>query len=427
MSGVNDIDRLLANWFAADALEAAPAGLVEAIARTTATTRRRPGWLSLDRWLPVLPPAPTAVRMAALAALLLAMAFASLIVAGTRPRVPPPFGPAKPGLFAMSIGGDIVTMTETGARPHALTTDDAWDSNPVFSRDGTRLAFWSWPSDSNLSDLVVMAADGSDRHTVAQATFFGHAYDGPAVAWSPDGRSIAYYVSDVSQSRVFVAGADGQGSVPVGDPAIKAGHPAWSPDGSLIAFNAGAFDRDRGVYLMRPDGTDIRRITATPGYDDDFVPTWSPDGRHLAFTLNGQVGGAGQRENLWMVDVDASNEHRVDAAAFLGSATWSPDGQRLAWLHAVADLSHPAEIDVAQADGTNIKRFAYDGLPKFGMPYDSYSPCVGWTADGRRVVAILSNDNSVVDRLIEIDPDGGAPLFIDAPGTRAWTQQRLAP
>ena len=37
------------------------------------------------------------------------------------------------------------------------------------------------------------------------------------------------------------------------------------------------------------------------------------------------------------------------------------------------------------------------------------------------------NDNSVVDRLIEIDPDSGDPLFIDAPGTRAWTQQRLAP
>src|SRR4029079_9058710 len=105
----------------------------------------------------------------------------------------------------------------------------------------------------------------------------------------------------------------------------------------------------------------------------------------------------------------------------------SPDGQRLAWLHAVADLRHPGEIHGAQADGTHIQRVADAGLPKFGMPYDSYSPCVGWTADGRRVVAILSNDNSVVDRLIEIDPDGGAPLFIDAPGTRAWTQQRLAP
>ena len=427
MTATHDVDRLLATWFAADAVETAPTGLVEAVAQATATTRRRPGWLSLDRWLPALPQPPLAVRVLVLAALLLTTAVASLIVVSSRPHVPPPFGPARPGLFALSIAGHIVTMAPNGGPQHALTSGDARDSNPTFSRDGTRLAFWSWPSDSNLSDLVVMEADGSGRHTVAQAALMDRFYDGDAFAWSPDGRSIAYSVSDVNQSRIFVAGADGQGSVQVGDPAIKAGHPAWSPDGSLIAFNAGVFDHDRGVYLMRPDGTDIRRITATPGYASDFIPTWSPDGRHLAFTTLGGFAGEGKGENLWMVDVDASNEHLVDAGAFVGSATWSPDGQRLAWLHAVADLSKPAEIDVADADGKNIKRFANDGLPQFGLPYDSYSPCVGWTADGRRVVAILTNDNSVVDRLIEIDPDGGDPLFVDAPDTRAWTQQRLAP
>ena len=58
MTATHDVDRLLATWFAADAAETAPAGLVEAIAGATATTRRRPGWLSLDRWLPALPQAP---------------------------------------------------------------------------------------------------------------------------------------------------------------------------------------------------------------------------------------------------------------------------------------------------------------------------------------------------------------------------------
>ena len=365
--------------------------------------------------------------MAALAALLLAVAIASLIVAGSRPRVPPPFGPAKPGLFAMSIDGDIVTMTADGGPLHALTSGDAWDSNPTFSRDGTRLAFWSWPSDSNLSDLVVMDADGSDRHKVAQAAFFGRAYDdGPAVAWSPDGRSIAYSVSDVNQSRIFVAGADGQGSVPVGDPAIKAGHPAWSPDGSLIAFNAGAFDHDRGVYLMRPDGTDIRRITATPGYASDFVPTWSPDGRHLAFTSLGSSPARARRK-----PVDGRCRRVQRAPGRHGGVRGLRDlvaRRSTARLAARSRGPQQSGRDRRGAGGRQEhQRFAYDALPQFGLPYDSYSPFVGWTADGRRVVAILTNDNSVVDRLIEIDPDGGDPLFIDAPGTRAWTQQRLAP
>ena len=79
MSATHDVDRLLATWFAADATETAPAGLVEAIAETVVTTRRRPGWLSLDRWLPTLPAVPMAVRLVAVAALLIAVAIASLI------------------------------------------------------------------------------------------------------------------------------------------------------------------------------------------------------------------------------------------------------------------------------------------------------------------------------------------------------------
>ena len=65
------------------------------------------------------------------------------------------------------------------------------------------------------------------------------------------------------------------------------------------------------------------------------------------------------------------NEHQIDEAAFLGSAAWSPDGQRLAWLHADADLSRPAELRVADADGTNAKVFPMAELPQFGLHWDA--------------------------------------------------------
>ena len=72
-----------------------------------------------------------------------------------------------------------------------------------------------------------------------------------------------------------------------------------------------------------------------------------------------------------MVDVDASNEHLVDAAAFVGPRPGPPTVNGSPGCTPSADLSQPAEIDVADADGTNIKRFPTAELPQFGLQYDS--------------------------------------------------------
>ena len=128
-----------------------------------------------------------------------------------------------------------------------------------------------------------------------------------------------------------------------------------------------------------------------------------------------------------MVDADRSDEHQIDEAAFLGSAAWSPDGQRLAWLHADADLSQLAELRVAGADGTNARVFPLAELPQFRMNWDTWAPSVGWSVDGQYVIGILTPDNSFADRLIELDPNTGESHIIAAPGLFSWTQQRLAP
>ncbi len=156
----------------------------------------------------------------------------------------------------------------------------------------------------------------------------------------------------------------------------QGGAPAWSPDGSLIAFAGGAVDAERGVYVMRPDGSGVRRVSTAEGSGDAFAATWSPDGRRLAF-----AAGDG-RTSVWVVRVDGSDERRVDQGLFLGSASWSPDGTRLAWLHASVAIDGLDELDVADADGSNIRRFPHEGIPRQGLAYDGFSPCVGWSPDG---------------------------------------------
>ena len=148
-------------------------------------------------------------------------------------------------------------------------------------------------ADSNLSELVVMGADGSGRRSIARVAFTEQTYDfrelpsnepdlksliyaiiadrRPVFDWSPDGRFIAYSVSDVNHSQVYLAATDGSGSRPVGDPALNGAFPAWSPDGSLIAFAGGGSDAERGVYLMRPDGTVLDRASTASGWGNAFA------------------------------------------------------------------------------------------------------------------------------------------------------------
>ena len=393
------------------------------IATATASVARRRGWLVLDGWrVPAFGPAVPVRALVALSLALL-LAIAGLLALGARPRVPPPFGPARPGIFALSVGGDIMAMAADGTGLRPMTSGAALDTNPVFSRDGTTIAFWSRSLGSPLSDLEVMGVDGSGRRSIAQAVFTSgdRPGDGNAVSWSPDGRSLAYAAGVGNQSQIYVARANGAGVEAVGDPALAGYGPAWSPDGTEIAFSGGTSDETRGVYLMGSDGTGTHRISTVPGYADTFAPVWSPDGSRLMFK-----GGNGV-SRLYMINVDGSNERLVDLDTYVGSPAWSPDGQWIAWLDVTWDLNLPGRYTIADTDAHRVTRYPRDGAPTRDGQLDGQSPSIGWSADGKRLIGILTGIDGTANRLIEIDPATGDSTIIPTPGLRAWVQQRLAP
>jgi len=194
-------------------------------------------------------------------------------------------------------GCDVYLMNADGGDIRRLTTDGTDNSHPHWSADGSRIIFNSSrttpPADrgdpkKELDDIFSMKPDGSDlkqlTHCDSICTY---------ASFSPDMKKIVYRKVtstpglnwDLSEakrnSEVVVANADGTGELNITNNAAFDGWPAWSPDGSSIAFasNRGGPENHGQIYIVRPDGTGLRRLSSLPG---SYVqPGWSSDGRRI--------------------------------------------------------------------------------------------------------------------------------------------------
>lgn len=193
--------------------------------------------------------------------------------------------------IAFAALGDLWLMT-IGSAPKRLTDDAAVESDPAWSRDGTKLVFSSDRAGSMdlwLRDL----RSGSDR----QLTKFPNAEITPA--WSPDGSRIAYINSfGLFQGEVIVLNVKTGEAKKIVDTTFGPGRPTWSPDGktvvvsSLRPYSSRYREGENQLLAVPAAGGEAKVITLDPhesigkrsGLDG---PLWSADGKHMAFVLNG--------------------------------------------------------------------------------------------------------------------------------------------
>jgi TolB protein len=243
-------------------------------------------------------------------------------------------------------GAGFADLTQTQGRASSNEYDPAWSS------DGTRIAFTD--QDERSEGIWVMNADGSGRYQVVPRwlecppdAYLAYPDCTPTdPAWSPDGQRIVFDRSTGSPTcrqrsfcdrRLFIVNADGTGltqltttTSPVDD-----FEPAWSPDGTEIAFqryeDCTGSTCDWEIHAIRPDGTGERRITSNGV--TDIMPNWSPDSTRIAFhsTLNACCIG-----EVYVLNRDASNLRRLTfTSSPWWAATepaWSPDGTRIAYM-----------------------------------------------------------------------------------------------
>jgi dipeptidyl aminopeptidase/acylaminoacyl peptidase len=228
----------------------------------------------------------------------------------------------------------------------------AMDAAP--SPDGTRVAY-AVRSIEGYTTLWIADRDGSNARALTSGTDANDMWP----AWSPDGSRIAFQ-SDRSGGLddIYVIRVDGTGLLRLTyDPVpgiTNEVHPAWSPDGSRIAFTsnvAGHYD----LYTIRPDGSDLTRITST--IDSDLEPSWSPDGNRLVV----RRVTPDNEWDIWLMDADGSDALRVPLPGYQQAPSWRADGAVITFTSRPG-LGQPWQIWTMRADGSNPRQQTPDSF-----------------------------------------------------------------
>jgi hypothetical protein len=206
----------------------------------------------------------------------------------------------------------------------------------------TKIAFTSFRDEN--SEIYVMKADGT-----AQTRITNHWTTDSQPAWSPDGSKIAFsswsagnYGRD--NYEIWVMNANGTGQTRLTNNAAEDYGPAWSPDGSRIAFYAEG-DGNDDIHVMNANGTGLTRLTDNPA--DDSYPAWSPDGTKIAFQS--------ERDGNWEIYVMNANgtgqTRLTHNDVFDGAPAWSPDGSKIAFSSAF-HVTWGSDMYTMNADGS---------------------------------------------------------------------------
>ena len=215
-------------------------------------------------------------------------------------------------------------------------------------------------------DIYVMDADGGNRRQLTTGGNNVHP------AWSPDGTQIAFerWGQDErgwSQNDIFVMDADGGNQRQLTTDG-QSGGPTWSPDGTKIAFkNFRGWQYD--IFVMDADGGNQRQLTDQT--TNDSVALWSPDGTQIAFTGNHAREVGGDASNIYVMDADGGNRRQLTTDRKSNHPTWSPDGTKIAFTNLRGSQYH---IFVMDADGGNRRQLTTD---------EGYRP--KWSPDGTQI------------------------------------------
>ena len=268
--------------------------------------------------------------------------------------------------------------------------------------------------------LLMMSPAWCQSAKVKRLTSVNDSY--PAL--SPDGSTLLFQSDRTGDVEIWSMKIDGTDLKRITSTPGYDGNPAWSPDGKMIAF-ASARDKDLEIYTMSTDGARQTRLTTTPG--NDGHPHWYPDGSRIIFNSARTSPNLKERktyDEIFSMKPDGSEVRQITNLKSVATyASVSPDGTRIVFRGSIEgpaygwDMSYTtntlnSEILVMTIDGNDVINLtqspAFDGWPM-------------WSPDSKKVI-FASNRSGKPNsgQLYSVNPDGSAlSQLTDLPGAVA--------
>ncbi len=277
----------------------------------------------------------------------------------------------------------IWTIPASGGTPVAVTDGSSTDLNPVWSPDGNYLYFSSnRGGSSNIWRVLIDEDTGVVRGAPEAVTSIGTATSVSYLSFSLTGQLAYSAQTDIRNLRRIPfdpkLGTVGK-PVAVTEGSLQLWFPDVSPSGEwLTAYSMG---QQRHIYVMRPDGTDLRDLT--PDTFRHAWPRWSPDGERIAFTSR----RTGDYE-LWIMNGNGSNLHQVSQSNGGHYSPWSVDGMIAYSIHTPKNDCVIINPDKAWGD----QKFVYlSPLGDTSLSFEGWS----WSRDGKKLAGIKHLANGV--------------------------------